>query len=236
MMVMFRQMEERAARRDQLMMEVLRGAVANRSHDPLQELERLSVIFSNINGQRAQTSGETALNLVLKGMEIAKVQEGGGDGGGIAGVLRDVLNSPMVGELMQGLKQAAIAPPAGSTIPPAVQPAPAARPGSSNGAPSLADQLAFLVTRAQAGNDPAVYAEMLVDVLPEEHLQALMEAPDPLAPMEAIAPAMAQHRPWFQAMLDAIREIVQGEGEPLPGDDAESNALDPGRSPPAAAI
>lgn len=237
LVVLLRQMEERAARRDQLMMEILRAGRGG--DDKLQELERLSAIFSNINGNRNQSSADTALNLVLKGMEMGKMASdgatAGGEGVSLSGMLRDVLTSPVVGELVQGLRTAAIPNHAqlGPAAVPGPQPVPLAAPPGRGF--DLAAQLQFLVARARAGNDPEIYAEMLADIMPQEHIKGLLESADPLTPLEVVQPAMGEHRPWFVALLDSLRQIMSGEEEPMPGEDEEIS-LEPGASPSAITV
>jgi hypothetical protein len=98
-------------------------------------------------------------------------------------------------------------------------------------------QLTFLVKQAEAGKDPELYAELLLDQIGVERVLGFVGEPDAMQKLTAINPAVQLHHVWFDQLRAAILELTKdddaGEDEgtdavPVAGEvitKAESDAL-----------
>jgi hypothetical protein len=77
----------------------------------------------------------------------------------------------------------------------------------------LTQYLGMLVKKAEEGSDPVLYADLVLDSLDEETLRALLVRP-PSAVDALIADfaPVAQHRDWFQQLIDAIVAALASDG------------------------
>jgi len=66
--------------------------------------------------------------------------------------------------------------------------------------------LAFLCAQADAGHDPVLYAEVVMDQVPEAALEQLLAMPDTVAHLQTLWPDIAKHREWFVTLFKEIRE------------------------------
>ena len=196
-------------------------------------------------------SMETMLNLVLKGIEIGReVSSAATDDGGIIGVVRDLIKSPI---LEQALRSAvpstatAIAPTSpvaliDPTTPVApIAPRPATQPVQTNGADNMNTkemwiraQLHFLVNKAEKDSDPELYAAYIVDNLPLDDVIAFIDRPDALEQMISLNPKVGDYRSWFESLRDEIKILLTPEddsdiddenvhGRPSPGNARDSS-------------
>jgi hypothetical protein len=66
----------------------------------------------------------------------------------------------------------------------------------------------FLVMQAQAGNPVETYAEMIMDNVPGETLDALLKAPDSIVLLKEVNPEVEKYQEWFVALLDEVKKMV----------------------------
>jgi len=66
--------------------------------------------------------------------------------------------------------------------------------------------LAFLCAQANAGHDPVLYADVVMDQVPEAALEQLLALPDTVAHLQQLHPDVANHREWFVTLFKEIRE------------------------------
>jgi hypothetical protein len=221
---------QRMEQQNQMMLEIMRRpAQPSPAGDPFQQLERLSAVMANLQGNK----GDTAMGLVMQGVTLATQLEktASGDGGGIAGMVEKFLESPALGELMKAFAAARAAPvPPAAGAPGAIVVRPsngaasavaASSPAADAGQMELAGQLQFLCQRAAANNDPEPYAKMLMDLMPPAYLDMALRQPNPFADFHGICPDMLKFPEWFQEMLDIIRDIVADAMQPA-GDGEEN--------------
>ena len=162
-----------------------------------------------------------ALDMFMRGMEIASDRMG--DGGGMGGLLRDALRSPILAQAVQAaIPQAPVAPQQPRLPQPQPQPNPPApvshakpadpQPQPKQGNEVLAYYLGFLVGKAQGGADATLYAELVLDNVPDSQLSPMLARGDLLIDdLIAIHPPVAQHREWFVALLAEINELLSPE-------------------------
>lgn len=179
---------------------------------------------------------EKALDMFMRGLEIANtMRDSGGSDNSLGGMLRDVLRSPILATAVQSAAQQALLP---APQRPPQQPAPTpnpvshAKPPETVAAPQpkpeeamLAYYLGFLCGKAQTGAEPSLYAELVLDNVPDEQLMPMLNRGDQLIDdLIVIHPPVAQHREWFVGLLKEINELL------APEDDAsqtgDGNAVD----------
>lgn len=187
---------------------------------------------------------ETYINVLMKGIELAKDVKGdGGEGDtSLLGLVKELIKSPMLSTAMQAtLAQAQAQAPAAPQRPqvpmrprpPAPPPAatapstPAASPaqptpsfaGETSVHPMLPTYLGILVSKAAAQSDPAIYADLVLDNLDDAQLTQLLGAePTPVDWLATINPGVNTHRVWFETLVRLIDEALETvDPEPLDG-------------------
>ena len=81
--------------------------------------------------------------------------------------------------------------------------------------------VAFLVDRAVEGSDPMLYADLILDVVPEAIIRPMLGDGDPVAKLTLIDPRVPQHAQWFRELGAALLEALN------------SDAAEPGSATPA---
>lgn len=71
--------------------------------------------------------------------------------------------------------------------------------------------LAFLVAQAEAGNDATTYADVVLDNVPDEALEALAKNENWFDELSAVEPKIRQHRQWFVTLMNEVREALKDE-------------------------
>ena len=167
---------------------------------------------------------EKALDMFMRGMEIANsIRDNSGDGGGLGGVLRDVLRSPIVEAAVRSQMGPQPSPATHPVAPPAL-PHPAqvshAKPADPQPQPQdenkvLAYYIGFLTGKAQAGADPSLYAELVLDNVPESQLTPLLAMGDSglVDYMIQVNPAAAPHRAWFALLVKEINSLLEPDDD-----------------------
>lgn len=100
----------------------------------------------------------------------------------------------------------------------------------------LQQQLRFMITRAQKNSDPGLYADLLEDTLPPQYLQVL-KVPGAFEYLVQLAPEIATHRPWFEAVLYALTNPPIDDNDEIGEDDngvADAPTLDVSQLRPSA--
>lgn len=81
--------------------------------------------------------------------------------------------------------------------------------------------LGFLCMQAEADNDPATYAAMVVDNVPPEVLTGFCERPDFVDFLAQYEPKVKQFAPWFTELRDGVKvEIAERTAPPEGASDA----------------
>jgi hypothetical protein len=79
--------------------------------------------------------------------------------------------------------------------------------------PLIAYAVNMLVAQAERGADPALYAEVVADQLPEETINELLARPDWLEMLAGFNPKVREHSAWFLQLADALKTILTEEFE-----------------------
>lgn len=83
----------------------------------------------------------------------------------------------------------------------------------------LAYYLGFLVGKAQGGADASLYAELVLDNVPDPQLTPLLARGDQLIDhLIEIHPPVAQHREWFVKLIQEINDLLEPEDSQPAGD------------------
>jgi len=167
-----------------------------------------------------------AIDMFMQGLQLARElrDDAAPTDNSIGGMLRDVLKSPIVAAAVQTAVQPQVPPPARLPNPAAATPQPAqvshAKPAAPQPTPQpetqvLAYYLGFLVNKAKIGADPSLYAELVLDNVPDEQLTPMLQRGDALIDdLVAIHAPVADHREWFIKLLAEINDLL------APSDDA----------------
>lgn len=185
----------------------------------------------------AESTGK-AIDMFMQGLQLARElrEDAGPQDSSIGGMLRDVLKSPIVAAAVQSATQPA-SPQAPRLPNPAVatsQPAQVshAKPAAPQPTPQpenqvLAYYLGFLVGKAKSGADASLYAELVLDNVPDAQLTPMLQRGDALIDdLIATHPPVAEHREWFVALLKEINELLEAGEDDSSDQTGVANAVD----------
>lgn len=179
-----------------------------------------------------------AIDMFMQGLQLARElrDDAAPTDNSIGGMLRDVLKSPIVAAAVQTAVQPQVPPPARLPNPAAATPHPAqvshAKPAVPQPAPQPENQvlsyyLGFLVGKAKIGSDPSLYAELVLDNVPDEQLTPMLQRGDALIDdLVAIHAPVAEHREWFLKLLAEINELLSPTDEVGDEPTGAANAVD----------
>lgn len=180
-------------------------------------------------------ASERAVDMLLKGIELANDLRGGGEEG-LGGVLRDLVRSPMLAAAVTAMQSPQPAPVPRIAAPVGTRPAMIATPSGPmpvNGAAPMSVPLApapmkthlpylnLLIARAREDSDPALYADVILDNVPEEAIRAfLSRPPSAIDALIADNAAVQPYRAWFELLITTLEEALTAPDneEPRGGD------------------
>lgn len=205
------------------------GVPATDPHTARREiLQDLALMKEIMGGGQQQTLGPDKLLEVMKlGMDVAKDAAGGGEGWeSIVGKAIENFG-PSIADAIASRQvpapPAAISHPVG--MPPRLPVQPAAQQQPKRGG-SMKGYVGFLVERAREGSDPMLYADLILDVVPEAMIRPLLGDGDPVARLAVIDPRVQQHAQWFRelgaALLEALNSDAAQPGSETPAGDGET--------------
>lgn len=177
----------------------------------LSQLATMKSLFTKDEGPR-----ENPLDGILKGIELAKSLAPTPVGeANTTDVLLEAIKT-FGRPLAEGVARMQDAQPAQpQQIDPArVQRAPGTpdtSKGESNVNTVLKMQLKMLVKKAQAGSDPALYADLILDNIPEPQVRAFLLQPSALDELVKLNADVATVRPWFEQLAAEITAALDGE-------------------------
>lgn len=219
-----------------LLREVLTARPGVPATDPVaarrEILQDLALMKEIMGGGQQQTMGPDKLLEVMKlGMDVAKDAAGGGEGWeAIVSKAIDTMG-PSIAEAMASrqtsVPPAAIGQPAGAPPRLPAQPAPASQQPKRGG--SMKEYVGFLVERAAEESDPGLYADLILDAVPEAMLKSIkvmLDSGDPVARLALIDPRVHQHAQWFRELGAVLVEALSGDavkpGSEAPAGDGET--------------
>ncbi|MDW8259653.1 MAG: hypothetical protein RML32_09450 [Gammaproteobacteria bacterium] len=203
----------------------------------LQSLPNLIQAFRSVVAPPPVAAPESkAIDMLLKGFELAKeLRTEAADDGGLLSVVRDLLRSPLLAQAVAATTTSAApvtppisSPPFKSMPQPKPQPVSTPTPVSTNATSTsgetemLKRYLAYLCDRAAAGADPTLYADLILDNLPEFMIRSrLVRKPTALDALIADYPPVSEHRAFFEELIAALTEALNA-----PVDDKASNMIE----------
>jgi hypothetical protein len=167
-----------------------------------------------------------AIDMLLKGVELARELQSNGEEPGLMALARDFIRSPLLQAAVQATQTQSAAPmqpmPRISTPAPAPsKPAPAVTTStqlaSSNEGEmvNLQPYLVMLARKAAEGSDPTLYADLILDNVPEELLRTLLtRPPDAVSALVADYPPLAAHRDWMAQVIAVLQESLALDSSP----------------------
>lgn len=206
--------------------------------DPMDSMMKMATLFSTIMGSMAGLvkPAAPASDLLSQLEVLAKLKElTGGGGGGDSGAESNFFDVVKAGLQSFGPALAALAvrqqnatpslslpnpqpqpQPSFSPAPTfAPQPVPAAAPSGNSDMANLKRQVDLLVQNAKIGADPKELANTILDLTPDEKLDALgemLEAPDMIDKMALLNPEVKNHLVFFEALRSNLLSLL-GETE-----------------------
>ena len=205
--------------------------------------------FVSPPAQQANSFGpEKMIELLLKGMEMGR--DSGGSETGLMDIAKELIKSPLLGQLAHaatastGSGQASpqLAPPKmrlAHPLPPKIEskkavtdeiPAPVnsiSKEGVPMKNPVIKHYLDMLVKKAEKDSDPVLYAEFILDNVPQSMVEANIMRDDLIEYAFSIDPRVKQHEKWFIELRDHIVSVLTeldegedtGDSTGLPTDD-----------------
>lgn len=172
-----------------------------------------------------------SIDMFMQGLQLARElrEDTAPADTSIGGMLQTVLKSPLMAQAVAAATTPPQAPrlaaPTGGQPRPAApaapmqNPAPPTQPESSD-MNLLHYYYGMLCQKAADGADPVLYAELVLDNVPDETLQSLLtKQPTPLDALIADYPAAAPHREWFASLIDTLMAAMTEEEVQVGGPD-----------------
>ena len=177
--------------------------------------------------QSNTVSPDKMIDILMKGMELGRESGGGGSETNFLDVVKEALKSPL---LLSAANQVTNMIPA----PRPIAPNPASLTNKSVSIPNQSEQIKevpkmnnvivhninMLVSKAEKGADPILYAEFIMDNVPEEIINQYIVQDDLIAQLSKINPKVSDYKEWFLELRDHIQGVLTGVGE---DDDNMSN-------------
>jgi hypothetical protein len=192
-------------------------------------------------GQPAASGPENAIDLFMKGIEAAKELGGGGKGEtGLMDIVRDLLKSPIIEKMIDGVATAATAAgnaprmvtsqpgigetPVVSGMPPTPQTQPqqpptngettnqqVQPPGDDPRLIAMTHNIRYLATKAAANADVELYADWVVDNVPRDLLIQMVNDPNALTMLATVVPEARPYTGWFAQLLSLVNDTLTEE-------------------------
>lgn len=186
------------------------------SHSRMDMLNEMAAM-KNLFGGDAPASG--GIDMLMRGIELARdiAPREGGTTSGMDVLLESIKSfAPAIGAVVAQSKAA-----------PQNRPANPQQPGQAQLAPPIPDvtqpendtmllklYLGKLVTFAQEGREPALYAELIADNLSDDQILGIVNNPATLDDLNKLNPGVMQNKGWFEALILELK-IIMGLTEPL---------------------
>lgn len=189
--------------------------------DMMQDMAMMKELFGPT--PQPQNGGEQAINMLMKGLELAREITPREGEAGTADIIMEALKTfgkPIAEAAMSRAVQAQESMPAlaHAREPGEIfqQPAPAftGEQPPQNEENMLKMYAAMLADKASQDSDPAIYAGLVVDNMPEDQLRALIDRPDLLQFLGSLSPKLVQYPEWVNEFVSVIREMLTDEELP----------------------
>lgn len=241
MNAMLAQQKEQFNQFKELMLQVARPAQTS-TFNPMDMMTGLMAAMVQMKAflsPPSNNSGDGAekyISALTKGIELAKDLGGGGDKEtNLLDVIRDLVKSPVFEKVIESSSSVVASVPQIPVNQPIKIPQSENinQPGNVNDMnfiekKFIEPQLNNLVKLAKSGKNPELYAEVLLDNLPpqinEEIINKYLTNENIIEDLSKINPEVKNHSEWFLAFKDAIKELISSENqEPLTEDENKDN-------------
>lgn len=217
--------------------------------DPIAMLDRAISLVKGLIPPPAQGGTmDQSVTMLLKGIELAQqVSKGDGETNLYDLIKVGIENIGGFGEALKAMQTTSLpAAPARPAIPAKTPPSrpqsPTAQPATTqaNGqeqpqVSNMMDQakqlVSFLLPKAIANKPPEIYADYLLEELPDGAIVALGNTPNLLDQMCFAFPDIAPYRDWFAQLLDALLIAVDDPADDLRDPPNAANGAAPASSP-----
>lgn len=166
----------------------------------------------------SEDSASKAIDMFIQGITLARElrEDASPVDNSIGGMLRSVLQSPLMAQAVQAATTSTPAQPARPAQPRPALPAPPPPPTPAQPEGSDMNMLHYyygvLCQKAASGADPVLYAELVLDNVDDDTLNTLLtKQPTPLDALIAEYPAAAPHRDWFAKLIDTLMSAMSEE-------------------------
>ena len=207
---------------------------------PFAMMKEMLDAMSSMRGSLMPREGSSAVDLIVKGVELANNLRGEPASDrepGMMDLVRDLLKSPLVEAFAKQVQQ----PPAGQVIqqpqPAMLQPSAPSQssnrqeaaniqqpngsqaPGVSlnlndqNNVVQIRAALLYLNSKAQKAAPPEFYAEWVFDEWPPQMITAVLQQPNIIALIQQLAPETIPYGGWFEKLIAEMRGIVNDAQE-----------------------
>jgi hypothetical protein len=186
--------------------------------DPVQMFAALAGIFVQMQNvaKPANTPTESPIEYMKLGIELANKAGGGGETS-----MLDIFKAALEGPLGQALatqaqeRERAMRQPAPQLNQPIAQsiPQPSQPLPNNNPLAPFMQHIEALIVAAEQKKDPEVFAEFLLNTLPQSIWEPMINSNQILDGLCQRIPRMNAQRVWFNQMVDAMRSMVDDEPE-----------------------
>lgn len=169
---------------------------------------------------------EKMFDLFLKGMEMGRESGGGGETG-LMDIAKELIKSPLLGQLAQAATTLPQLPrptiPAQNPTTPKIamqpqsqaqtQPKQPKQEGENMKNPVLKHYLNMLVQKAEKDSDPILYAEFILDNVPQSMVEQNIMRDDLIEYASTIDPRVKDYQEWFIDLRDHIISVLTSPDE-----------------------
>jgi hypothetical protein len=161
--------------------------------------------------------GDKMIEMLIKGMELGR-ESGGGSETGLMDIVKELVKSPLLGSLAQAAtslpqmtppqtRQQISAPQKTGTIP-AQPPTQSQQETTIMHNPVIVHNLKKLIEKAEKDSDPILYAEFILDNVPQSLVQQYIMREDLIEYLSSIDPRVNDYREWFIELRDHIIAVL----------------------------
>ena len=185
---------------------------------------------------------EKMFDMFLKGMEMGRESGGGGETG-LMDIAKELIKSPLLGQLAHAATTTQQLPPNMRLAKPAAvaltdnpvkepvrsTPNPQAPKGDNVNNPVLKHYLNMLIQKAEKDSDPVLYAEFILDNVPQSMVEENIMREDLIEYLSSIDSRVSSHKEWFMELSDHIISVLTSPDEL---EEDEGTIDNPGESTP----
>lgn len=229
-------MQEMQARQfEQLQAVIARQQPSAPAFNPMETMQQMAAMMASF--QQLMPRPSNPMEMLKPIMELVGDLQDGNREKGLYDVISNVADKvlPVIGSM--AARQGAARPPMPAAPgAPVTQPVSAPQtaaisqqPQENDDMKNFKNQLGILVSMAKADADPSLYAELILDQIPEGQVKQLIEAPNLRETLIQFNPDVEGVWPWFSELTTEIRKLLTEDesggdttGETLNGTDTHA--------------